>query len=328
MLELNPYMNGNCIKINHDKRCHAILMSSVTLCIAILAMVFMIYLLMNMHHKRYEIKIIQHNIEDGAENYNITNNLWLYNNSDIIMLQEAFTSEGIDTSHIIASLLNMNYVSFINSSLAVISRFNISIINTSLRSATVKIDTISGGPIVYVIVLHFDDWFYQPFQAAYLPYDRDGVYQPNTTDSSELIKYALNARGEDVLDVIKSIKNIKSIDNNANIIIGGDFNEPSYLDWTKKNKDFGFCPVEVNFPSTYILENIGLIDCYRYINPDEVMNQGLTWPDRVINYSFRSDRIDMTFVNDKLKSGIINVRTLDNTKSDHKALLTQIIFTN
>ena len=235
-----------------------------------------------------EIKIIQHNIENGAENYNIMNNLWLYNDSDIIMLQEVFTSEYVDTSHTLALSLNMNYISFINSGIAVLTRWNISKISESSRSSTVKIDSsLFGGPIIYVIVLHFNDWYYQPFQASHIPYDINDIFQPNTTDPNKLIHYALTSRGRDIIDIIISIENIKSMDDNANIIIGGDFNEPSYRDWSKKNKEIGFCPITVEYPSTYMLEKIGMIDCYRYIYPDETFENGLTWPDRNIDYPFR-----------------------------------------
>jgi endonuclease/exonuclease/phosphatase (EEP) superfamily protein YafD len=61
------------------------------------------------------------------------------------------------------------------------------------------------------------------------------------------------------------------------LIVVGDFNSPSHLDWTERTKDIhGGWAFE--WPATKILqEYANLTDSYREVFPDEVMHPGITW---------------------------------------------------
>ena len=63
------------------------------------------------------------------------------------------------------------------------------------------------------------------------------------------------------------------------VIIGGDFNEPSYRDWIEKNKDMydhnGFV---VPWTVTTLLEEAGFVDSYRKIYPNPLTHPGFTYP--------------------------------------------------
>lgn len=63
------------------------------------------------------------------------------------------------------------------------------------------------------------------------------------------------------------------------VIIGGDFNEPSTLDWTKRTaRLFDHHGVIQRWGSTQLLQDAGYIDAYRHRYPNPVTHPGFTWP--------------------------------------------------
>lgn len=63
------------------------------------------------------------------------------------------------------------------------------------------------------------------------------------------------------------------------VFIGGDFNEPSHLDWTAATKtSFGRNGVSYQWDTTKALEAQGWVDGYRAKHPDVSASPALTWP--------------------------------------------------
>jgi exonuclease III len=63
------------------------------------------------------------------------------------------------------------------------------------------------------------------------------------------------------------------------VIVGGDFNEPSHLDWQADTKDIReHRGVIINWDVSVMLQQAGFIDAYRQIYPNPVTNPGFTWP--------------------------------------------------
>ncbi|RLB02757.1 MAG: hypothetical protein DRG59_12425 [Deltaproteobacteria bacterium] len=63
------------------------------------------------------------------------------------------------------------------------------------------------------------------------------------------------------------------------IILLGDFNEPSCLDWTSNQANlFDHNGVIYEWATTKSLKDDGFVDCFRETYPDEVLNPGFTWP--------------------------------------------------
>ncbi len=90
------------------------------------------------------------------------------------------------------------------------------------------------------------------------------------------------------------------IDSGTPLVLTGDFNAPSHLDWTPAT--VGSLPhmlYPVPWPVSLAVERIGLVDTFRSANPDPVADPGRTWtygypyprirPDEVV------DRIDLVF---------------------------------
>lgn len=64
-----------------------------------------------------------------------------------------------------------------------------------------------------------------------------------------------------------------------NVVFGGDFNEPSVLDWTEATKDlYDHAGLVVPWQTTKKLLDAGYVDAYRTVFPDPVSHPGMTWP--------------------------------------------------
>ena len=69
------------------------------------------------------------------------------------------------------------------------------------------------------------------------------------------------------------------------VVIGGDFNEPSHLDWTRETKDlYDHNGLIIPWTVTLELDNAGFMDSYRVKYPDIMKYPGFTYP---------SDNVDM-----------------------------------
>ncbi|WP_176012288.1 endonuclease/exonuclease/phosphatase family protein [Victivallis sp. Marseille-Q1083] len=63
------------------------------------------------------------------------------------------------------------------------------------------------------------------------------------------------------------------------VILGGDFNEPSHLDWTTATADlFGHNGIAMPWQTTKCLAEAGWLDTYRYLYSDPVKYPGFTFP--------------------------------------------------
>lgn len=63
------------------------------------------------------------------------------------------------------------------------------------------------------------------------------------------------------------------------VILGGDFNEPSHLDWSGATKDsFDHKGMIIPWHTTLALEKAGFKDSYRQLYPDPVTHPGFTFP--------------------------------------------------
>lgn len=78
------------------------------------------------------------------------------------------------------------------------------------------------------------------------------------------------------------------------ICLSGDFNEPSWLDWTAETKVAGLSSAVAEWPTTHALYQKGLDgDAYRTIHPDPVAAPGFTWSPKPGSRDTK-DRIDLT----------------------------------
>ena len=129
------------------------------------------------------------------------------------------------------------------------------------------------------------------FYSAHLDYLHCSSYLPRGYDSSTWKKLEAivtdsltiatdnlaSMRDEAISVFIADALNEKSL--GRVVILGGDLNEPSFLDWTESTKNlYDHHGVVMPWHNTLALDNAGFIDAYRKIYPDPVTHPGFTFP--------------------------------------------------
>lgn len=142
----------------------------------------------------------------------------------------------------------------------------------SVLKARIEIE----GQTIVVYSAHLDYTHY----ACYLPRGYSGVtwkkLDAPVLDSREIEKANNESlRDEAIRGVIEDVENEK-----GNIILlGGDFNEPSHLDWKENTKDlWDHNGTVVRWDCSVLLEENGFKDAYREVYPDPVTHPGFTFP--------------------------------------------------
>jgi endonuclease/exonuclease/phosphatase (EEP) superfamily protein YafD len=193
---------------------------------------------------------------------------------DIVLLQETIrSSDGCNTALQIAERLGLHHISLTRSNMAILWKADCrgEILSQGKHYGLVRIGNL------FVMNLHFNDYPYIPFEAFGIPYCKDKCFYSD--DAGVLGRRALAYRKKDLKFIEKALEKIPE---GSSIIIGGDFNEPSYRDWGHW----------IMFPTAMFLERKwGFADVYRSVNCDE----GITWPDGDPGYEHRADRIDFLF---------------------------------
>jgi hypothetical protein len=147
----------------------------------------------------------------------------------------------------------------------------------------VRFDVDINGTNVIVAVAHLDYMYY----ACYLPRGYNGGY-PNwemiddgtgnpdpVLDIPYILEYNLDSqRDEQIAAFLNSVEN-----ETDPVILMGDFNEPSYADWTENNSTmFDHNGLVIPWQNVFTLTENGFTDAFREYFPNEIMNPGITWP--------------------------------------------------
>jgi exodeoxyribonuclease-3 len=204
---------------------------------------------------------------------------------------------------------------------AILSRFPI--VQTAEDDLGVMIETPNG--LVWVFNLHLHDAPYQPYQAVGIEYGD----APITREPGELIASAERTRGAGIARIVKQIGDAVRLP----VMIMGDFNEPSHLDWTEAAVAVGQQPLVVLWPASRTLAKLGFIDAYRHVHPNPVLKKAWTWtPLHEKGEPEKHDRIDFIYTRGL---GILDAWILGEPSpvsdlvfelwpSDHRAVLVEI----
>ena len=133
-----------------------------------------------------------------------------------------------------------------------------------------------NGKQVVAYTGHLDYTHY----ACYLPRGYSGVtwkkLEAPITDKAEIEKANKESLRDESIRLV--IEDAKKSDADF-VILGGDFNEPSHLDWTEATKDlFDHHGAVVPWDCSMMLAEAGFIDTYRSLYPDPVKYPGFTCP--------------------------------------------------
>lgn len=210
---------------------------------------------------------------------------------------------------------------------AVISRFPIGAASANDLGVALDVD----GREVWLFNIHLDDEPYQPYQLLGIEYGP----APFIKTEAEAIDFATQTRSA-AIDMLAS--DLTVADGAAAVLLTGDFNEPSYLDWTEAAVAAGNHPVKVEWPTTKRLADAGFTDAYRATNPDPVAKPAYTWTPSYDEAATddHPDRIDYVFAKGTglriVKSAIVgedgprsDIKVAP-WPSDHRAVVAEVTF--
>jgi uncharacterized protein YjdB/endonuclease/exonuclease/phosphatase family metal-dependent hydrolase len=248
--------------------------------------------------------------------------------ADIVGIQE----EGNNAASSIASNLGWTsvhtYKTLLGKPCAIISKYPFVALSSSNTGVKVQ---ISNGKYVWMFNQHLNHCPYEPYRLNGIAYCGGTLYT-----EEEAIASAWNARKGDVELTVSEIKQIQG--EQIPVFLTGDFNEPSWLDWTERAANAGLCKISVAWPATKkIHEQLGMSDSYRTIYPDEVAKRGYTWtPVPAANEVL--DRIDFVLFWGSqvqvIKSEIVGEKkpesdiVIQSYPSDHRAVVSTFYIKN
>lgn len=140
----------------------------------------------------------------------------------------------------------------------------------------------------------FDTWIH------YLP---DARLVPTDKSEEEILAWDdAGTRDEEIRKILGILKPMIAESDSIPIVMGGDFNSHSHLDWTEATKDmYNHGGAVVNWTVSKEMQAANFKDSFREINPDPVKNIGTTWltdADSLETVN-RQDRIDFIYYQGK-----------------------------
>lgn len=230
---------------------------------------------------------------------------------DIVGLIETYGS-----GEIIADSLGYHFY-LISSNLSIMSRFTIKETIRAFRPFNF------GGAILDLgdqkELAFLDTWLH------YLPgYGGNVVKQ--VMSAEELVKDEAKTRQAEVEEILKEIKPIIKNSNKVPVVMVGDFNSGSHLDWTEETRKIHY-DYTIEWPVSLAMEKAGFEDSYRKMHINPLLDPGMTWTPRAATSSTKyglRDRIDYIYYQGKLKpleSKVVDYHPIM-FPSDHAGVIT------
>jgi len=245
--------------------------------------------------------------------------------ADVVGVQETRSPSGVNAEKL-AQLLGWNH--HVNPRNGVIlTRYEI----VERHTGGIKVKLPSGQE-AYVFNLHLPSSPYQPYQLLSIrPKWHKHWDTPFIKTEAEAIASARKARGREISALLNQIRSLP--DKETPVLLVGDFNEPSHLDWTDKAAQTGRHPIKVEYPTSLGLAKAGFADSWRTIYPDEMKRPGFTWSPltKADDPKDHHDRIDFVYFRGK-DIELIDVKIVGENKenadivvtpypSDHRAVI-------
>lgn len=142
----------------------------------------------------------------------------------------------------------------------------------------IKATTCIAGHSVVIYSAHLD---YRNYE-CYLPRGYSGttwkkIDKPVTDTDSVLTANRVSFRDEAIAAFLADAR--LEIEKKSLILLGGDFNEPSHLDWQADTKDlWDHNGAIIPWDCSVMLEKGGFKDSYREVYPNAVTHPGFTYP--------------------------------------------------
>lgn len=157
----------------------------------------------------------------------------------------------------------------------------------------VEID-VDGRPVRL-----FDTWLH------YLP---DMRLVPTDKSEKEILAWDdAGTRDDEMRRILSVLRPVLSQSDSIPVIMGGDFNVHSHLDWTETTKDlYHHGGAVVRWTVSQAMQNAGFKDSFRELNPDPVKSIGTTWLYDNEDKPTRQDRIDFIYYQGKTIRAVVS----------------------
>jgi len=237
------------------------------------------------------LKVMQFNI--WQEGTSVTNGLTYIRdiinsvNPDLVCFSEVKNYSGDWTTKIVNELAALGatyYRGYVaGSDVSLISKYPITSSGPVIGGATVPYVVNINGASLVVCPSHLDYTYYATYlprgyacggSGKYAGWNALSPFLPETDVSVISAQNLASNRDEQIEAFIDYMQN-----ETRPVLLIGDFNEPSCLDWTAGQANlYDHNGVVYEWPTTLSLKNNGFVDAYRQVYPDEVLNPGITWP--------------------------------------------------
>lgn len=135
--------------------------------------------------------------------------------------------------------------------------------------------------------------------ATWLHYLPDARLAPTDRPEEEIIVWEKSgSRHREICTILSALEPLTAQCDSIPVILGGDFNTHSHLDWTEATRDlYRHGGAVVAWPVSRELERNGFIDSFRELHPDPVADPGTTWLAEAdaAGTECRNDRIDFIY---------------------------------
>jgi len=208
-------------------------------------------------------------------------------NPDLVCFSEVTNESGDWTTKMVnelASLGNNYYGAYVaGADVSLISKYPITSFGPLVGDRTVPYTINVNGASVVVCPTHLDYTYYSTYlprgyacggSGKYAGWNALSPFAPETNVATIEAQNLASSRDEQIGAFIDYVKN-----ETRPVLLIGDFNEPSCLDWTAKQANlYDHNGVVFEWNTTSTLKKNGFVDAYRKVYPDEVLNPGITWP--------------------------------------------------
>lgn len=142
---------------------------------------------------------------------------------------------------------------------------------------------------------------------------------------AKILEEENKTRGKEIKEIIASLKEISISGKEVPLIIGGDYNSSSHLDWRADTK-LVHHNYEIVWPVSKSMADDGFIDSFREMAPIPLDSRGYTWSPR-FSESFQS-RIDYIYYKGDIRcvNSYVKGYTDSEWPSDHAAVVSEFRF--
>lgn len=211
----------------------------------------------------------------------------ILSDADVIGTQETVdnvSGSGAYQAKKIADALGWYYSPAGSGDSGIISRYPITQEFTANIANGIKF-RMTSSPLKEAILYncHLDYVYYGPYEA----------HKSGSTAQKVLTEEKKSQRDEQIAAIISGMSTHLSNSSNIPVLLTGDFNAPSHLDWNEDTAPFHGGVGYVAWPTSIACIDAGMQDSFRVLHPDPVMNPSNTWSPLFLGDA--QDRIDFIY---------------------------------